>query len=55
MTYEQKTGDGKWLEKTIAILRQSIKEAEAVPTPKPQKSMREESGELASCLASGNQ
>ncbi len=53
--YDRKTGDGKWLEETLKIFREAIKEAEAVSTPEPQKSMREESGELASCLANGNQ
>ncbi len=54
-TYEQQTGDGHFLEKTLAILREAIKGTEAVPTPEPQKSMREESVELASCAALSDQ
>jgi hypothetical protein len=53
--YDRKTGDGKWFEETLKIFRQAIKEVEAVSTPEPQKTMREESGELASRLANGNQ
>jgi len=38
--YDRKTGDGAYLQKTIAIIREAIKEAEADSTPEPQKSMR---------------
>lgn len=40
MTYDQQTGDGNWLEKTLAIFRQSIKETEAETPAEPQKTMR---------------
>jgi hypothetical protein len=40
MTYDQKTGDGKWLTESIAILRHSIKENQAESTAKPEKTMR---------------
>ena len=33
--YDQQTGDGTWYEKTLAILRQSIKEAKAESTAEP--------------------
>ncbi len=38
--YHKQTGDGKWLTQALAILRQSIKEAQAESTAKPEKSMR---------------
>jgi hypothetical protein len=53
--YDKHTGDGKWLELSLAILREAISETEAVPVPEPQKSMREESVELASGAANHNQ
>lgn len=39
-TYDQQTGDGNWLKKTLAIFRQSIKESEAESLTEPQKTMR---------------
>lgn len=42
--YDRKTGDGAWLKKTIAILRQSNKEAKAESTAEPCKSMRSVEG-----------
>jgi len=44
MTYDQQTGDGNWLVKTLAIFRQSIKETEAESTAEPQKTMRSVDG-----------
>ena len=38
--YDSKTGDGKYLASTLAILRQSIKEAQAESTAKPDTNMR---------------
>ena len=38
--YDRRTGDGAWFEKTLAILRQSIKESQAESTAKPGKTMR---------------
>lgn len=42
--YDSKTGDGKWLTKTIAILFESIKETQAESTAEPSKSMRSVDG-----------
>lgn len=42
--YDKQTGDGKWLEQTLAILRQSIKETEAESTAEPHKNMRSAEG-----------
>ena len=42
--YERKTGDGAWLEKALAIFRESIKRAEAESTAEPHKSMRSVEG-----------
>ncbi len=44
MTYDQQTGDGKWLETSIAILHESIKATEAERSAEPQKSMRSDRG-----------
>ena len=38
--YDKKTGDGKWFEQAEKLIREAIKESEAVPVPEPQKSMR---------------
>lgn len=40
MTYNQQTGDGKWLAQSLAILCQSIKESQAESTAKPDTNMR---------------
>ena len=44
MTYDQRTGDGKWYEKALAMFRESIKRAEAESTAEPHKSMRSVEG-----------
>ena len=44
MTYHKQTGDGKWFTESLAMLRQSIKEAQAESTAKPEKSMRSVDG-----------
>jgi hypothetical protein len=44
MTYDQQTGDGKWLKTSIAILREAIKATEAERSAKPHKSMRSDRG-----------
>jgi len=44
MTYDQQTGDGKWLETSLAILREAIKQNEAETPAEPQKSMRSGEG-----------
>lgn len=43
-TYDQQTGDGKWLEASLAILREEIKKTEADSPAEPQKSMRSGEG-----------
>lgn len=53
--YDKQTGDGKWFAVSTQILLNEIKVNEAVPTPEPQKSMREESVELASGAANHDQ
>lgn len=42
--YDRRTGDGAWHEKTLAILRESIKRTEAESTAEPHKSMRSVEG-----------
>ncbi len=47
MTYDQQTGDGAWYEKTLAILRQSIKEAKAESTAEPSTMRSVEGADLS--------
>ena len=54
MTYDQKTGDGAYLEKTLAIIHESIKRAEAETPAEPQKSMRPGEGADSAELRSAN-
>jgi hypothetical protein len=55
-SYDQKTGDGKWLEQSLQILLNEIKANEAEAATEPQKSMRLADGAdrerlpLSSCL-----
>jgi hypothetical protein len=44
VTYGQQTGDGKWLEASIAILREAIKANEAERSAEPQNTMRSDRG-----------
>jgi hypothetical protein len=43
-TYDQRTGDGKFLEKALAIFREAVKRTEAERSAEPHKSMRSDRG-----------
>lgn len=53
-SYHRKTGDGEWLEKSLTILRDSIKQVEAETPAEPQKSMRPGEGADSAELRSAN-
>ena len=44
MNYDRKTGDGKWLEASMAIFIEAIKANEAERSAEPQNTMRSDRG-----------